>query len=161
MGCDIHLFAEIKPKKTLLDRIFRKKTKWSCADLVTPNEDYPEYSKMPFDISYKNRFYTGGRNYNLFSALANVRSEHFLQKVEPISYPKGVPKDVSEFVKDKIEEYGSDGHSHSYLSLQELRSYDFSPWGKTCDDFICEVIPKMENLLNKNEDVRIVFFFDN
>ena len=40
-----------------------------------------------------------------------------------ISEPRGVPKDVSEVVKKEIGYWGSDGHSHSYFTLKELKQF--------------------------------------
>ncbi|MCG7607162.1 hypothetical protein MHN83_07135 [Mycobacterium sp. CnD-18-1] len=64
----------------------------------------------------------GGRNYYLFSALADVRN---YQGIEPMAEPRGLPADVSRFVKNRSDEMGCDGHSHSWLSLAELESCDW------------------------------------
>lgn len=51
------------------------------------------------------------RNYDRFAALAGVRGEG--------PKAKGVPPDVSDTVKVLIAEWDADGHSHSYLPLNE------------------------------------------
>ena len=34
--------------------------------------------------------------------------------------PKGIPDDISELAKYDVDEYGGDGHSHSYLGITEF-----------------------------------------
>lgn len=68
------------------------------------------------------------RNYSTFSILAGVRSSF---NVKPISEPKGVPEDASEETKTNIEEWNGDGHSHSYLTLKELDTFDLTEYKKT------------------------------
>ena len=52
------------------------------------------------------------RNYAFFAKLAGVRG--------PGPKPKGMPKDASELARRSRENWGSDGHSHSYVSLDEF-----------------------------------------
>lgn len=68
------------------------------------------------------------RNYTTFSILAGVRSSF---NVKPISEPKGIPEDASEEAKASIEEWGEDGHSHSYLTLKEIETFDLNEYKKT------------------------------
>ena len=157
MGCDIHLYAEK-----------RQEGKWVTADKWTDNPDYPEDSKNPKWVDggwsgkgSNDRFYTDGRNYNLFCALAHVREWHFEGKPPVIAELKGMPEDCCEETKMERESWGSDGHSDSWLTLKELEDFDWSSYGTTCDDFKNEVIPKMKALAENPEDVRIVFWFDN
>jgi len=163
MGCDIHLFAEAKKKKGIIDRLmFWKPAKWVSIDKWTKNPDFGEWEGEPeFHIEREDRFYSGGRNYNLFAALCGVRSEHFLEELFPISEPKGIPIDASQEYIKACNDYGSDGHSHSWNTLKELQEYDWKPWGETCDRFIKQVLPKMIAQGLKDTDVRIVYFFDN
>lgn len=56
-------------------------------------------------------------DYDLYAILANVRN---YSGAEYISNPKGVPDDCNKYIKKDIEEWGVDGHSHSYLTLREL-----------------------------------------
>lgn len=160
MGCDIHLFAEklIKPKWYE----FWKSRKWLSIDNYTPNPDFGKYEgESEFIIERENRIYTHGRNYNLFCALAGVRSFKFNDSPTSVSEPKGLPVDCCREIKDESERYGSDGHSHSWLTLAELNSFDWSPYGKTCDSFKQEVLPKLAQATDNPQHVRIVFFFDN
>jgi len=105
MGCDIHFFVEVKQADGTW--------KW------VKDKDKPFYD---------------GRNYDLFAILADVRNGHGFagsktgDGFNPISDPRGLPTDASSEVREKAEDWGDDGHSHSYLSVAELRSFD---WGQT------------------------------
>lgn len=68
------------------------------------------------------------RNYSLFGFLANIRN---YSKVPPLDKPRGLPQDVSSEVLSEAEKIGSDGHSYSYLTLNELNKVDY---GKTFED---------------------------
>jgi len=120
MGCDIHLYVEVK-----------RKGKWESAD---------EWKDVPIDeredgktkeVDYDKRFYHA-RNYNLFSILANVRNGHGFAGVKtgegfvPICEPKGLPADVTKLVKADSDSWNGDGHSHSWLTVAELMAYDWT-----------------------------------
>lgn len=55
------------------------------------------------------------RNYALFGALAGVRVNY-----KPIVWPRGLPKDLSSYIKDQEKRWGIDAHTKSWLSLREL-----------------------------------------
>lgn len=98
-----------------------------------------------------------GRNYRLFAALASVRGE---------GHPaKGIPDDVSDLTQLRLDDWGSDGHSHSWDYLEDVLGI-----------FAAHLLP--ENILDANrvdktlelfgnpdrvdlEDLRIVYWFDN
>lgn len=61
----------------------------------------------------------GWRNYGVFGFLANVRN---YSSVPPISEPRGRPDDLK---YDDDSEYLGD-HSFSWLSIEELVSFDYS-----------------------------------
>lgn len=105
MGCDIHLYVEAK-----IDGIWKSVDNWET-DKV--GDQY---------IPYEKRFYTG-RNYNFFSILADVRND---SDFVPISQPKGLPEDISPEVKYQSNIWDGDGHSHSYLTIQEILSYNWT-----------------------------------
>ena len=164
MGCDIHLFAEARKKRTIKELFkFWKKPKWRNIDKWSRNEWFDKYpeSEQEFIIAREDRFYSGGRNYNLFCALCGVRNYHFDGDIKCVSKPKGLPNDVSDIVKKQYDLWGSDGHSHSWNTLKELKEFDWSVYGDTVKEFLEEVIPKMEAVGVSDEDVRIVYFFDN
>ncbi len=120
MGCDIHMRAEVLTE-----------TGWKMVSDTFTNDYYD--SKRPIDTYNKPKTYEpyGGRNYDLFAMLADVRNGRGFAGVKtsegfnPISDPKGVPLDASAEVLDFMDSYGCDGHSHSYLTLSELLAYDF------------------------------------
>jgi len=74
----------------------------------------------------------GGRNYNLFSILADVRNGRGFagcktgEGFNPISKPKGLPADVSAVVQEESDGWSGDGHSHSYLTLSEILGFDWT-----------------------------------
>ncbi len=119
MGCDIHMFIEYKVGNG----------KWEADEHHTPTViDYcsPSDSQKceacekgrPLECEQSYRDFpqvdATSRNYRLFGALAEVRGEGS----KP---PKGLPKNVSKGIKEASENYGSDGHSHSYLTLKEFK----------------------------------------
>ena len=159
MGCDIHLFAEAKTKKSLFQKIkFWEAPKWKSIEKweIDDEEEPPRLT-----IRYERMFYNGGRNYNLFCALCGVRRFEFTGKPPFISAPKGIPNDTCDLIKKEVESYGSDGHSYNYNTLKELKEFDWSSYGETCNEFLNEVLPKMEAVGVPDSDVRIVYFFDN
>jgi len=114
MGCDIHLFVEVKGKDGKW-RIRRKS----------------EEVKIGDSFSYKRSLFDPGRNYDLFAILANVRNGFGFAGVKtgdgfiPMSKPKGIPDDASDYYMKKAEDYGCDGHSHSWHTLKDLLEF---PW---------------------------------
>lgn len=112
MGCDIH--NHIEYLKTI-----NGESKWICGDYFMVNPYYEEgidNEEKPFDLVG----FCNNRNYGLFSILAGVRN---YSDNKPIAEPKGSPKDLSKEVKEDIEYWGVDGHSHSYFTLKELLDY--------------------------------------
>lgn len=63
------------------------------------------------------------RDYELFSVLAGIRNSYNLK---PISEPRGLPEDVCSEMKYNSEHWDSDGHSHSYVTLKELKEFDLN-----------------------------------
>lgn len=64
-----------------------------------------------------------GRNYFLFSVLAGVRNKY---KIRPIKEPRGLPDDVCNSIKKGSEDWGIDGHSHSWYTLKELCDFNWN-----------------------------------
>lgn len=110
MGCDIHLFTE--KKKTINNQEL-----WVNVDRFRMNPYFEQDGhKNEFEIVelYEDR------NYILFSMLANVRNK---DNNPIISQPKGMPDDCCDYVNKQKEYWGKDGHSHSYLTLKELKDF--------------------------------------
>ncbi len=110
------------------------------------------------------------RNYNLFSLMAGVRAESDSPK--PIAEPRGVPGDMSVVTRLDYERMGTDGHTHSWLTGEEIeRVIEWHEanerrgaidarlwqWG-----FLFEGgFSPAEHAEDGVEDVRAVFWFDN
>lgn len=79
-----------------------------------------------------------GRNYDLFAILANVRNGRGFAGIKtgagfvPVAMPKGLPDDVSHYVKARSDSWGVDGHSHSHHTLADLLAYD---WRQTTSEY--------------------------
>lgn len=167
MGCDIHVHVEYKSYRNYSD------TTWRCGDYyyLSPDStiDNPKYVRQDF---------LGERSYARFSILADVRNDG---SIKCIDRPRGLPDDVTNFVKASYEYWSMDAHSCSYLTLQELIDYhDETPhinhYGTKIDMIgpMIEALRKRADELNiiydfewknghhiKARDIRIVFWFDN
>jgi hypothetical protein len=64
----------------------------------------------------------GGRSYSRFAFLAGVRN---WANIIPLSSPRGLPHDLSATVREQSDEWDIDGHSHSWLTLHELLTFDY------------------------------------
>lgn len=62
------------------------------------------------------------RNYFMFGFLAGVRN---YSGITPISNRRGVPEDASSEAAGSITGWDIDGHSHSWLTVTELMSFDY------------------------------------
>jgi hypothetical protein len=119
-----------------------------------------------------------GRNYDMFSLMANVRNSG---NITPISPPKGLPPLLSQLTAFDALRWGPDGHSHSWLSASEMKRVEeyvlkeqfegkyteFYLWymkclgpifGYTFGDFITYSEEIKEIGI---DDARLVFWFDN
>lgn len=121
--------------------------------------------------------------YGLYGFLAGIRNYH---DVPPIAQPRGLPADVSLFVRRQADD--SDWHSRSYLTLAELEAFDYSQMmedrrytkqtgarsfdgGATCEEgqgvkitfreFLKEGYFKELDRLKSLGVERVVFWFDN
>lgn len=62
------------------------------------------------------------RSYGLFGFLADVRN---YSAVPPIAPRRGLPADASAAVREDSEGWDGDGHSHSWVGLDELLAFDY------------------------------------
>jgi hypothetical protein len=130
MGCDIHAMIEAKY------RYRRLADCWSwqgCGEI---------------HIS---------RNYRLFAKIAGVRN---YDNIAPIAEPRfsditseTCDETCSETFKRWSLDYGADGHSHSWVSLDELQVADVDLAAR------CRLIVMAHGL--DASDARLTFFFDN
>ncbi|MBC1937765.1 hypothetical protein HCA69_15455 [Listeria grandensis] len=71
------------------------------------------------------------RNYDLFAILADVRNGYGFARCDtgdgfvPIARPRGIPNNASDNYLDYVKEWGSDGHSHSCLTVREIQNFDW------------------------------------
>ena len=167
MGCDIHMVLErkyegkwvglhsyvVRPKAVSV--FIQGETGWDTADAA--------------HVSYR----ADSRNYSLFRALAGVRGE------SPFgNEPKGTPEDASDLAHMFAEEYGDDGHSHSWSLLPEfLKCYGWAKFGEDSEEHkqaaldaiagkvpYAELFEEVTGIYDEDKpltDYRIVYFFDN
>lgn len=170
MGCDIHLFVEVRKdgKWEAIKDIDKYALKQAQEDLdyfrCFGADEMPGYTEMDFierveqESQPKYMFLYNGRNYNLFSMLAGVRngyrSNGNTYEITPIDYARGVPSDASDAYKQYADEWGVDGHSHSYFTLTELD--DPSYWLAT-EKFGGYMTP--EAFKNHMEDKSACYYF--
>ena len=111
MGCDIHMFCE--ELKTIDDT-----KKWVNADHWKLNPYFgvgAEEEKFAVVELYRSR------HYSMFTALCGVRD--YTGQSPKISEPRGAPADCTEEVTNSIENWDCDGHSHSYVTLREVKEF--------------------------------------
>lgn len=107
MGCDIHIHVERKHHVNGTEQ-WVNFSNWE----VDPYGDCENEHGFVVNNFYK------GRSYELFGALAGVRSD-LVESLEP----KGFPDDAGAQTKSDYERWGTDAHTPSYLTLQELSNH--------------------------------------
>ena len=107
MGCDIHVYLE---KYTPING----ENKWVNVDHWQLN---PHFGMDDSEREYDHVPFYWGRNYDLFSILAEVRGS-----MDPITNPRGLPEDVTEIIRKEYER-GDIVHTPSYYTLKELKDY--------------------------------------
>jgi hypothetical protein len=103
LGCDIHMFIEKR-----VDNQFPWEADEHHVIEVEDVVDDVEYTTTK-EIS------ADGRDYNLFGILAGVRGDGCLYDI------RGLPNNVSDVIMQASDSIGVDGHSHSYLSVDEFK----------------------------------------
>lgn len=106
MGCDIHMYVEYKRKNENV---------WKTGDYFVKGGVWAE------DDGYARKELHGSRNYTLFTTLAGVRD--YGEGNSIVSEPRGLPVDVSDYVKQESDRWDGDGHTHSWLTLKELKDF--------------------------------------
>lgn len=127
MGCDIHLYVEKR-----VDGRWIPADEWyeEEEDVYDDAGEETGRKRMRPVIDWTARFYTG-RNYSLFAILANVRNGRGFAGCDigdgfnVISEPRGLPEDVCDQIKAESDNWGCDGHSHSWLTVCELLDFDW------------------------------------
>lgn len=163
MGCDIHFYVEYREQELQQEQLLPSvrvpdDTPWAV-DLV-PNKYYdPSDEPGPFNWEYELRRWYDDRDYSLFYRLAGVRG--YQDEDEPIDDPRGIPEDACPRIKEAVEAWGGDGHSHSYYTGAELSavSWEAHPhFAETVRQIIEKANTDCGGDLNR---VRAVFWFDN
>lgn len=114
MGCDIHFCVEKKTPRG-----------WVSKDHWETEKDDGETTRHLHTSFYS------ARNYDLFAILADVKNGRGFAGFRtgdgftPIAKPKGLPADVSAEVKEYSDQWGSDGHSHSWHTVADLLDYNW------------------------------------
>jgi hypothetical protein len=100
------------------------------------------------------------RSYGLYGFLAGVRN---YSDVPPLAAPRGLPRDVSAHVQEEADGWDSDGHSHSWLSVEELSAFDYDAAVEmtTWREFLGPDFFRDLRRLKAEGAERIVFWFDN
>lgn len=168
MGCDIHMYVEYKPRAS-------HDSDWRNGDYFLLDDPLSFTSKINHVALY------GERNYPLFAILADVRNYNYL---DPIDIPRGLPSDVTDYVKHEYDAWGIDAHSCSYFTLKELIEHHDEecprdPFGRDIlEPLLKELMRRADELhliwdfewnnqstrdavLDKAAYIRIVFWFDN
>lgn len=152
MGCDIHMWAEIRRREK--EDVWEEERKKAAAEnrLPEPEEDEQVWEKVgevfrgwrnqKTDEPYHDRDYT------LFGILAQVRREPEFG----FGAPRGVPRNASLEYCGHVYKWGSDGHSHSYLTLKELLGLDWNRKSEERKNFLSAI--DWSNLHSDNVEKR-------
>jgi len=104
-----------------------------------------------------NKLKSRERNYSRFAALAGVREKQSESSAEPM----GMPADVSDTAQYDIEQWGVDGHSHSYMPLVDAAEIflttEYNPNGFARKYPLSEFFDFEQDNADK---ARLVFWFD-
>ena len=153
MGCDIHVFTE---KRNDLGH-------WETNDEWETDNEYADgvWTSNDKDV---------WRNYQLFGLMAGVR-----RAIRGSFEERGLPDDASEAVRNSSNSWDVDGHTHSYLTLDEmmekvieiknkyilgdsnLEAYDAA---RSLDADIINALFTPDEITN-SENYRLIFWFDN
>jgi len=166
MGCDIHMVLERKVEDQWVGmHNYRGLMAKALNVFQIDNSRAPPVE--PY-ISYK----IMERNYRLFGELAGVRTDGTLGYE-----PRGLPSDASQLTTAMSDDWGADGHSHSYLSLPEfiaayaaatdqtpmLVEHRLNPTKETGKWYfdMCTVVTGTDIYDRDFDNYRICFWFDN
>ncbi|MEC9268511.1 MAG: hypothetical protein VX464_20800 [Pseudomonadota bacterium] len=141
MGCDIHLVMERKVGDA-----------WVAVDTFRSYHEQPGHTE---DASRRRVWPAAtSRNYRRFAALAGVRG--------PGPDPRGVPEDMSETARFLVEDWAEDGHSHTWLPVDEaakvFRDTEYGELDEWARNYPASFYFDMDE---KPEDHRLIIWFDN
>ncbi len=187
MGCDVHMWAEIKVpdsngvpawqivrevacSRCVDDEIHLVKVDPACfrcnGSGVSKLHWEQNDSNEPLEVGNRRTGYWYGaniysdRNYRLFAALANVRN--YGDEIDTPIPQRGIPEDASpEYAQEAAD---VDGHSHSWMTVGELAAVFLSAYDQTyLGSFVKVYHRTLRPLADEHGDdnVRIVFYFNN
>lgn len=140
MGCDIHVCVEYKRSS---EGHWQSGDYFHMTNPLDPNE-------KPYRVDVYS-----DRCYSLFGVLADVRNRGY----KPIDTPRGLPDDVTDYVKSEYEWWGTDAHSASFFTLRELKEWDERH--KPTDEFGGRVLePLLDRLIRRADELGVVYDFE-
>jgi hypothetical protein len=150
-------------RNMVAEELMRVEWTWVTMSMLDQSENYARENKWVNDgLTWSSR------SYNLFAALAGVRS--YDSGLIPISQPRGVPDDISPMVMQAFKGWELDGHTHSWLGLDEILKFK-PPAGwddntRACwKEFVAGPVGLAKKLADEKNDSyknwRWVFWFDN
>jgi hypothetical protein len=120
MGCDAHPIIEVFDEDQGI---------W----VAKQSERFQDYGDCPEPVKY-----LGGRSYNRFAILADVRNNYREGVVTPLFPGRGMPEDASKDTREELDvTWAGDIHSLTYFTLAELMAVDWDKAG--CDTWHVEV----------------------
>lgn len=162
VGCDIHPIIE---RKIAINGV----EKWVTVSTLEYRNifAYDRETDSLKRISHCHAPAVQNRNYKRFGLFANVRDGG--------QNAKGLPEDVAEYTKFLSDEYGSDGHNHSWLTLRETLEHCLASEHDAVNVFFKDGDPRKETPLmyyfgldietyddrDSIDNYRLVFWFDN
>lgn len=172
MGCDIHLWVEVQVSEgtwvlltpSVTDGMLKTYGSIASSAGATEKKDALEALERLMEADNDedlgrrdSRLWEhGGRDYTLFGYLANVRRSPE-DGLAPIASRRGVPDDASTGYRRLVDDYGRDGHSHTWMTLPELAQHVDRYEGL---QHLYDNVMQYTRGIHE-ENVRIVFFFDN
>lgn len=129
MGCDIHMFLEYRNRGCpwQADENHKPTIEDTCYTVLKEDEDdwcdackNKDLRNCENAYRHYNRIGATDRDYQLFALLASVRGNGPREA-------RGIPSDVSPTIKAAAEA-DCDGHSHSYISLEEFKKVLFEEY---------------------------------
>lgn len=149
MGCDIHMVVERRIGRTELG------DKWVGIDAMR-RVTVRKLAKADLGFAIPT---VRDRNYVRFARLAGVRGNG--------PPPRGLPEDISDLARLEVDGWGADGHSHSWLPIDEAaRLFLETEWRKGDPDpqSYEAKFPVAHYFGVETEsvaDYRLIFWFDN
>ena len=166
MATDITSFVEVRKKEAGLN----SSSNWEKVGMIfSLTEEELEYGQEQEQETKTDQPFRE-RNYSLFAFLGNVRNYDFVRHIGE----RGLPLDVSNEIKDLYEKekwYFSPHH----VCLNDLLKFDYDKSRYTgkkikspnnsyrtfLPEFFFKRLEEIQSLFKEEEEVRIIFWFDN